>query len=400
MFDDKRRLGANELKKKLSVLHVASFIGNVGDNANHKGSEFLRNQFLDYEFEITRKEIREFYWKEWIFNSEDFVEEANSYDLVMIGGGNYFELWVESSKTGTSIDLDLKYLKKINTPILFYSLGCDLGQGVPQTNVEKFRMFMDHLTNSEKYFVSVRNDGALGNIEKIYADRYKNKIVEIPDGGFFTNAPNLNHYELEREMTNVLINVAGDMPEVRFPGTNGKITYESFTEEFAKIIEELSFEYKHNLNFIFVPHIFRDIKTSYDIISNINDKVRRKNVKVAPYLIGDKGHDYIFSLYKQTDLILGMRFHSNVCSYALKKNVIGLVNYVQISNLYKDINSNEYVEVNKEGFTEEFKDKIRNHLNERESFENLSNKVKKTLFEEARIEYMKLNNWLKTNFGG
>ena len=162
------------MKKKLRVLHIASFIGNVGDNANHKGSEFLRNQFLDYKFEITRKEIREFYWKEWIFNSEKFVNEANSYDLVMIGGGNYFELWVENSRTGTSIDLDLEYLQKINTPILFYSLGCDLGQGVPQANVDKFRIFMDYLTNREKYFVSVRNDGALGNIEKIYADRYKN----------------------------------------------------------------------------------------------------------------------------------------------------------------------------------------------------------------------------------
>lgn len=388
------------MKKKLRVLHVASFIGNVGDNANHKGSEFLRNQFLDYEFDITRKEIREFYWKEWIFNSEDFVNEANSYDLVMIGGGNYFELWVENSKTGTSIDLGLEYLKNIDTPILFYSLGCDIGQGVPQANIEKFRNFIDYLTNSEKYFVSVRNDGALSNIEEIYGDRYKNQIVEIPDGGFFTNVVNLNHFEIEGEMTNILINVAGDMPEVRFPGIDGKITYETFTQEFAKVIEKLSIESKTSLNFIFVPHIFRDIKTSYDIINNINDKVRRVNVKVAPYLNGDNGHDYIFSLYNQVDLVLGMRFHSNVCSYALKKNLIGLVNYIQISNLYKAINSHEYVEVNKEGFAEVLIDKILEHLNGKEIFENSSNQVKEDLFEEARVEYVKLNNWLKINFGG
>jgi len=388
------------LKKKLRVLHIASFIGNVGDNANHKGSEFLRSKFLDYEFHITRKEIREFYWKEWLFNSEEFVNEANLYDLVMIGGGNYFELWVENSKTGTSIDLGVEYLQNINTPILFYSLGCDLGQGVPQSNIEKFRTFMDYLTNSNKYFVSVRNDGALSNIEKIYGDRYKNKIVEIPDGGFFTNVSNLNHFEIENEMTNILINVAGDMPEVRFPGTDGKISYETFTKEFAKVIEELNDEYNSSLNFIFVPHIFRDLKTSYDIINNINDKTRRVNVKTAPYLIGDKGHDYIFSLYNQADLILGMRFHSNVCSYALKKNIIGLINYIQISNLYNDIKSFEYVEVNKEGFAEVLKDKIREHLNGKERFEDLSNQVKKVLFEEARMEYVKLNSWLKMNFGG
>lgn len=386
------------MKKKLRVLQVASFNGNVGDNANHKGSEFLRSQFIDYEFQITRKEIRKFYWKEWAFNSEDFVNEANSYDLIMIGGGNYFELWVENSKTGTSIDLGLEYLKNIERPILFYSLGCDVGQGVPKENIEKFRIFMDFLTSSEKYFVSVRNDGSLTNIEKIYSNRYINKIVEIPDGGFFTNVINLNHFEIDDEKTNILINVAGDMSEFRFPGTDGKINYETFIKEFAKVIEKTSIEHDNNLNFIFVPHIFKDIKTSYDIINNVDDKIRRINVKIAPYLIGDKGHDYIFSLYNQVDLVLAMRFHSNVCSFAMKKNVIGLVNYIQISNLYKDISSQEYVEVNKVGFAELLFDKIREHLNKKELFENLSNQVKDTLFEEARVEYVKLNNWLNLNF--
>ena len=388
------------MKRKLRVLHVASFIGNIGDNANHKGSELLRNQFLDYEFDITRKEMREFFWKKWIFNSDDFVNEANSYDLVMIGGGNYFELWVENSMTGSSIDINIDYLRKINTPILFYSLGFDLGQGVPQANIDKFRIFMDYLTSSSKYFVSVRNDGALDNFEKLYADRYKNKIAEIPDGGFFTYILNLKHYEIEYGMTNVIINVAGDMPEIRFPGTNGKITYEEFTKDFAGIIDELNEEYSDNMNFIFVPHIFRDLKISYDIIDNVTDRVRRNNIKVAPYLIGDKGHDYIFSLYNQSDLVLGMRFHSNVCSYALMKNVIGLVNYVQLSNLYKDINSNEYVEVNKNGFTKELIDKIRMHLNEKEKFESIASMVKETLYEEAKIVYFKLNKWLEINFGG
>lgn len=388
------------MKKKLKVLHVASFIGNVGDNANHIGSRFLREQFLDYEFEITRKEIREFYWKEWLFNSDNFVDEANIYDLVMIGGGNYFELWVENSTTGTSIDLDLKYLRKINTPILFYSLGCDLGQGLPESNVEKFKNFLDYLTNSEKYFISVRNDGALKNIKNIYSDRYENLISEIPDGGFFTNVRNIKHYEIDYEKINILINVAGDMLEVRFPGIDGKITYEVFVEEFAKTIEELTIEYNRNLNFIFVPHIFSDIKATYDVINKINDKVRRSNVKVAPYLIGDNGHDYIFSLYNQSDLILGMRFHSNVCSYALNKNVIGLVNYVQILNLYEGINSLEYVEVNKEGFTENLKDKIKEHLYEAKKFEILSKHVKETLLAKAKIEYLELNNWLNANFGG
>jgi polysaccharide pyruvyl transferase WcaK-like protein len=388
------------LKKELNVLHIASFIGNVGDNANHKGSEFLRDQFLDYTFNISRKEIREFYWKEWLFNSAEFVAEANAYDLVMIGGGNYFELWVENSKTGTSIDLDLEYLKKIETPILFYSLGCDLGQGVPEANVEKFKKFLDYLTDNNKYFVSVRNDGALSNIEKIYQDRYKDKISRIPDGGFFTDAPIYEHPELEKGKKNILINVAGDMLDVRFPNGQGKNTYEDFVDDFAQVLDALCIENDYNLNYIFVPHIFRDIKTSYDIIDKMNDRVRRINVKVAPYLAGDSGHDYIFSLYKQSDLILGTRFHSNVCSYAFEKNIIALMNYIQITNLYKDIDSSEFVEVNNLAYKDVLMAKIRDHLENEVKYVNLSRKIKQQLFEETRVEYVKINRWLKENLGG
>ena len=49
-----------EDEEKIEGLHVASFTGNIGDNANHRGAEYLRDCFLDYEFEITRKEIRSF----------------------------------------------------------------------------------------------------------------------------------------------------------------------------------------------------------------------------------------------------------------------------------------------------------------------------------------------------
>lgn len=65
------------MKKKIKVLHIASFTGNIGDNANHIGASYLREWFLDYEFQITKKEIRELYWKEWSFNSAEFIEEAN-----------------------------------------------------------------------------------------------------------------------------------------------------------------------------------------------------------------------------------------------------------------------------------------------------------------------------------
>jgi len=148
--------------KTLKTLHLASFIGNIGDNANHNGFYNFLFQNKDFKFEIDRLEIREFYWKKRFFD-KSFVDLVNQYDLLIIGGGNYFELWVENSPTGTSIAIELELLKQIKTTILFNALGVDPGQGISKINIQKFRNFLDLLIE-RKDFISIRNDGAKDTI--------------------------------------------------------------------------------------------------------------------------------------------------------------------------------------------------------------------------------------------
>ena len=49
--------------KKLKTLHLASFEGNIGDNANHNGFYKHLQQNKLFTFNIDKLEIREFYWK-------------------------------------------------------------------------------------------------------------------------------------------------------------------------------------------------------------------------------------------------------------------------------------------------------------------------------------------------
>ena len=100
----------------MKILHVASFAGNIGDIANHYGfsrwfKEFFKKEILWNEFEI-RETFRGFK----SFN-EDFANLANSHDLLIFGGGGFFELWVEESPTGTSIAISKEVLEKIKIPI-------------------------------------------------------------------------------------------------------------------------------------------------------------------------------------------------------------------------------------------------------------------------------------------
>ncbi len=51
------------MSRNLSILHIASFTGNVGDYVNHMGTSVLFNEYFhDLDITITRKEIREMYW--------------------------------------------------------------------------------------------------------------------------------------------------------------------------------------------------------------------------------------------------------------------------------------------------------------------------------------------------
>ena len=86
----------------MNILHIASFSGNIGDNANHMGFRGWFNSMVPQEVIWDNIEIRDFYRGERKWD-KSFVDLANNYDLVVIGGGNYFELWVEKSPTGTSI---------------------------------------------------------------------------------------------------------------------------------------------------------------------------------------------------------------------------------------------------------------------------------------------------------
>ena len=118
----------------------------------------------------------------------------------MIGGGNYFELWVKNSPTGTSIAIPLKLFKKIKVPIFFNALGVDLGMGASNQTKKNFRYFVNQILSSDQYLLSVRNDGSLNNIKKILEDNCIRKIYLCPDHGFFVKKKKLKILRLKKKI--------------------------------------------------------------------------------------------------------------------------------------------------------------------------------------------------------
>lgn len=317
-------------------MHLASFSGNIGDNANHSGFRPWLESFVSCKVEWTDLEIREYYWKERRFD-DSFLELVSNFNLLVIGGGNYFELWVEESSTGTSIDIPLDIFSKIKIPILFNALGCDEGQGSTDKSLGKFTRFLQLLASSSQYLITVRNDGAMNTLQKNMPPTLLEKVFVIPDGGFFLDFTESIPNYLDASKKRIGINLACDMGEIRFRNFDVTNGYDMFCDEFAKMLEMLA-EEDPEIHYFFFPHIFQDLKIIADVISRMNDRLRRTRVATAPYLIGAEGAKHIFGLYHHCELFIGMRFHANVCAIGMGLPVIGLCNYIQIDYLYEELN--------------------------------------------------------------
>lgn len=339
----------------LRILHVASFLGNIGDNANHAGFRPWFEGLLNRPVQWTEFEIRDVYRRVSAFDAE-FVRRANSADLVVIGGGNYFELWVDTSPTGTSISIADEHLQQITTPLFFNALGVDAGQGLNEVTKARFTSFLGRLLRSDQFLVSVRNDGAHATLVKYVSKLPLEKVVALPDGGFFADyrdaALRPESSSKQPKSMKIGINLAGDMLPRRFAGIGDAHSYETFLREFAGALETI---WCGNMDakFVFFPHIFSDLKVYADLLTLLPDHLRRDHARVAAYDAGDEAARVTFFEYATCHLIFGMRFHSNVVAIGNMVPTVGLACYDQIHHLFSELGMRKYlVDVAKPGFTQ------------------------------------------------
>ena len=312
----------------MKILHIASFDGNIGDRANHSGFYNNLEKYITPKPKISAIEIRDFYNSRNLRKFDlEFASLANKFDLLVIGGGGFWEPRWENSLTGTTIDISEEVLDTINVPILFNGIGCNLAKGFSEIALAKFNKFLKKITSNEKCFVTVRNDGSHSVLSRLYNGDFDSSILVVPDGGYSISPLRRKYNELRRKNKHIAICLGGDMPEVRFADGNNKISRSEFVDKFSYILNSLLHR-EQKCRIVFVPHIYHDLPMIYEVLAMLNDKIVRERVTVAPLLNGTTtdGID-VLGLYKQCDLVLGMRHHANICAIALNTPTIGIVNY-------------------------------------------------------------------------
>ncbi|MBY0340726.1 MAG: polysaccharide pyruvyl transferase family protein [Rhodocyclaceae bacterium] len=378
-------------QRKLRALHLASFAGNIGDLANHAGARRMLAERLDFALEFTDLEIREFYWKQRSFD-DAFVEYANGFDLLIIGGGNYFELWVDHSATGTSIDITPERLARLKVPTLFFALGVDTGQGYSAQSAERFNAFIATVLERGDMFACVRNDGSTRALREVLGEQGAAHIPTMPDGGFFADPAGARF--ADADSGRIGINIAGDMLERRF---DRGLDSEGFLRELADACRALM-DARPELRIDLMPHIWRDSALIAQMLPMMPDPYLRRRVAVGRLEPGETGLAGFLQSYRGFDLVLGMRFHANVCPIGMGVPSRGLLNYPQVERLYEELNmADRVIDVRDAGFSKILVDAVLSDL------ENLSAQRQRciecvaALHQQAHATLAQVDKWLHLN---
>lgn len=380
-------------REVLKVLHLASFAGNIGDIANHAGARSMLASRLDFALEFTELEIREFYWKKRSFDAA-FVEYANSFDLLLVGGGNYFELWVQESATGTSIDIAPAHLAALTVPTVFFSLGVDIGQGYSPQSAQRFASFMRTVLGRQDMFVCVRNDGSSSALREVLPAADAAQIPVMPDGGFFAGAAYGRRPERREGQLRIGINIAGDMLERRF---DRGCSPTEFLRQLSSVCCAL-LDARPNLHIDLVPHIWRDISLIAEMLPMIPDHFLRRRIAISSLQPGLNGLGAFLDGYGSSDLVLGMRFHANVCPIGMGVPTLGLLSYPQVELLYRELDlADRLVDVRVPGFERELLEGTLTDLDALPSLRATYAVRMKRLDDQAMKTLTDINSWIHLN---
>jgi polysaccharide pyruvyl transferase WcaK-like protein len=326
-------LEAASALRRFGALHLASFVGNLGDNAMHDGEYRTRAADLPFPLDHRACEVRDFiHWRARSFD-ESFLAEAKQADVLIVGGFSLFQLWRDTTVSGTYLDVTSEFFARLPCPVWFHGLGCDATRGVNALAVERTRAFLDELLPLEKFRFSLRNDGSVDLIREHLGAAYADAMAIVPDGGLFAEPEGPAQPGLSPGSRFIAVNLAGDMPDKRYRSADGADLTERFAQQIADGLEALMQE-DPDLHCVFVPHIYSDFQPISSVLEAFDDRLRRRRVLVAGLAQGDAGWSASFDLYRQASAVISMRYHASLSSIGFGTPVRGISTHHKVEGQF------------------------------------------------------------------
>ena len=315
----------------LNVVHVGAFRGNMGDYANHSSFYEWFERILDPK-KINWKEldIREV-WRGNRDLGDSLRKVAEGTDLIVLGGGNFWETWDSSSRSGTSLNVTYDELKALGIPVFFNSLGAETSRGISENALKIFFDDFENYGFDNQFFVSLRNDGSIQNLSERGVD--VSNAMTLPDHGLFFKATEEN--KPHNRKPRLLLNLAKDMEETRYGEIGG---YELFISEMAQLLEDTYSLTQFEL--LFYCQIPTDVEVGTDLFALLPEAMVRNDASLTfPNSSFGKGDKYFWP-FRWADLVLAQRFHSTILGLISNADCISISNHSKVIGLHEQLETN------------------------------------------------------------
>lgn len=293
---------------KKRICHVGAWSGNFGDNILQTS---IKDQLLEFNSKL---EFVYYNCQKTEFTKELIKNINNTCDLLLIGGGGLiFNRPQDKSKSGWQWNIDINDIDNINIPIVVYGIGYNKFE----YDKNEFKSITnEHLvkTVAKSTLFSVRNNGTKEYLVSIGCN--PSKIEVIPDPGMFAKNFKIDIPGLNGSKIKIGLNWTTDREDQTFP-TPWLDSKRFFQKELIKALNHISKEFA--VQFVYIGHMSYEFDK--DIIEIFKDGLNDTPIiideclkEIYPPEIGKKAGNLV-DVYRQMDLVLGMRGHSNIVSF-------------------------------------------------------------------------------------
>ncbi|HEX5187016.1 MAG TPA: polysaccharide pyruvyl transferase family protein [Nitrososphaeraceae archaeon] len=325
----------------INIWHVGAW----GSNRNF-GDEVLRVSITDTIKNVYAKPVNFTYVNcQTTYFSPQLISYLNkSADLFYIGGGGLlFHRPQDNSKSGWQFNIDLKNLDLIDVPIVVDGIGYNKFPYDEHNFEQKMWDSVSKLVDKSLLF-SVRNCGTL-NVLKDNITNY-HKIDIVPDAGMFIKSEPFVHEIFNNDKLKIGLNWASDRSEQRFFGAQWEEKYVitlNTLKQFAQENNALVYIIEHLLPNELNQHNKNKIKNWAKLILKdkviiISEALKEELYPPAQYYAG-----FFADLYRQMDIVLGMRGHATIIPFGQKTPFLGLGKHRKVEWFMKDVGLEDFV---------------------------------------------------------
>lgn len=327
----------------LRILHVATHRHNIGDGALVAGIHRTLEADLGVRLQVDPLDVlgHKIRRERVMLTKEDVERYNQSADLVIVGGGGMIEGGPGNYLSGINFNFDISLLERFEIPVVFYALGFNQFRQSYFFHRDKLRQLLATVER-RGFLFSVRNDGSKQRLERLVGPC--DFVQTVPDPGLYVPTRPRVVPEIRAGAFNVVLQLAGDRARNRFGGALGsrwrQLRGLDPFQNLSRVVSDLVD--RCNAHVVLCPHLLTDLPVLARFVETLPNRILREGCTLSPVLCGTESAPDFFELYRQADLVLGMRGHSAICAVGVGTPFIGLGTHDKIAGFMDEIGLSEW----------------------------------------------------------